>query len=283
MHSSTGGITNSVSILIRTYNSAGTLAEVLARLGAGPEDEILAVDSGSTDRTLEIAAQYQARIIPVEPPFNYSKSLNRGFAAARHDWVLVISSHCLPMDDQVLTVFRQAAAGFDEKVAVAYGECCLVKPPQTPTPPIQTTDKTAGPTRCQQIYGGNTLALYRRTHWQQQSFDEALPTGEDMAWFLNALERGWLVARVPAARVLYRTQASLRHMFRKGWLESRQIISLTGGRGLTLWQLGANWGSLLKKWKRKQIPTSTLLRLGTHVLGAYLSPKFFSPGKSKKR
>jgi len=272
-----------ISILIRTYNSAGTLAEVLTRLGTGTEDEILIVDSGSTDRTLEIAAQHQAKIIKVEPPFNYSKSLNRGFAAARHDWVLVISSHCLPEDDQVLTVFRQAAAGFDEKVAVAYGECCLVKPPPTPTPPIQTTDKTAGQTRCQQIYGGNTLALYRRTHWKQLPFDEGLPTGEDMAWFLKALDRGWLAARVPAARVLYRNQASLRHMFRKGWLESRQIISLTGGQGLTLWQLGANWGSLLKKWISKQIPTSTLLRLGTHVLGAYLSPKFLSSNKNQPR
>ena len=44
-----------ISILIRTFNSAGTLPSVLDRLELQPEDEIIIVDSGSTDATLAIA------------------------------------------------------------------------------------------------------------------------------------------------------------------------------------------------------------------------------------
>jgi glycosyltransferase involved in cell wall biosynthesis len=315
-----------ISLLIRTFNSAGTLGEVLARLDLHPEDELIVVDSGSTDATLAIAEQHHARIVLAAKPFNYSKSLNLGFQAAQNPWVLVISSHCLPLSKDLLGEFRAAIPGLPPTVVVAYGDYSLVESPKRlsendelaagcrtnpqagslryrgsagfqpagsrsfPAPcsrivdfqkgskeasaDILFADKASLPAQRQQVYGGNGLALYRRDAWASHPFDETLPTGEDMAWFRKALERGAQAARVPAARALYRNQGSLRHMFRKGWLESRMAIQLAGGRGMNLFQLGINWGSLLKKWGTRKIPFSALLRQGAHALGAYLSPKF---------
>lgn len=109
--------------------------------------------------------------------------------------------------------------------------------------------------------------------------------GEDMAWFIRALENGATAARVPQARALYRNQGSLRHMFRKGWLESRVANELTGAPGMTLWQLGICWGSLLKKWGAAKIPAPVLFRQCAHALGACLSPKFSgkpgTPGQTR--
>jgi ADP-heptose:LPS heptosyltransferase len=263
-----------LSILIRTFNSAGTLQEVLGRLKIQPEDEIIVVDSGSRDATLAIAKKHGARILVAEKPFNYSKSLNVGFAAAINPWVVVLSSHCVPLSEDLLAVFREAIQDFPATVAVAYGDCSLIERPEPSDPIVLFTDKYAEAAQRQRVYGGNGVALYRRTDWQTQPFDETLPTGEDMAWLLSAMENGALAARVPSARVLYRNQGSLRHMFRKGWLESRMMIALTGMPAMNLWQLGINWGSLVKKWCMDKMPASALVRQGAHALGAYLSPKF---------
>jgi len=265
-----------ISILIRTFNSAGTLRTVLARLDLQPADEIIVVDSGSADATLAIAEKYHACIVVAEKPFNYSKSLNLGFQAAKNPWVLVLSSHCVPLSENLVEVFRQAVEKFPEIVAVAYGECSLIEQSKSAPPAILLADQTSPVAQRKEVYGGNGLALYRRDRWREQPFDETLPTAEDLAWFLCALEHGAAAARVPQARVLYRNQGGLRHMFNKGWLESQMAIALAGGRGANFWELGINWGSLLKKWSTAKIPLSMLLRQSAHALGAYLGPKFSS-------
>jgi glycosyltransferase involved in cell wall biosynthesis len=273
-------MTTAISILIRTFNSAATLPKVLAKLDVEPDDEIIVVDSGSGDDTLAIAEQYHARILVVEPPFNYSKSLNAGFRAAKNPLVLVISSHCVPQSGNLLACFRSAILKFPESVAVAYGDCSLVRRESPAGPDVLFADKTAHTVQRQRVYGGNSLALYRRNSWERQPFDETLPTAEDLAWFLRALETGAQAARVPQARALYRNHGSLKYMFRKGWSESRLAIELAGTPAMNFFRFAVNLASLVKKCATGKMPVSALPRQVAHALGAYLSPKF-SGAKSR--
>src|SRR5688572_16071196 len=90
-------MSSTYSVLIRTWNSDATLGKTLRslRIQDLPPEGILIIDSGSTDGTLKTAAEFKARIIhyPSDLPFNYSKALNIGLAAAETDYVLIISSH----------------------------------------------------------------------------------------------------------------------------------------------------------------------------------------------
>ena len=79
-----------LSCYILTHNSASRLAQVLESLD-GIVDDLVIVDSGSTDGSREIAAGFGARVI-ARALDNFTAQ--RSFAAAScvHDWVLSIDS-----------------------------------------------------------------------------------------------------------------------------------------------------------------------------------------------
>lgn len=67
-------------------------------------DEIVLVDTGSTDRTLEIAAQFGARIFHFEWNDDFSAARNVSLSHASGDWILIIDAdeRLLPLDRQQL-------------------------------------------------------------------------------------------------------------------------------------------------------------------------------------
>lgn len=78
-----------ISVLLPTYNSAETVRDALESLKWA--DEILVVDSFSTDRTLEICREYGARILQHEY-VNSAKQKNWAVSQCAHDWVLQIDT-----------------------------------------------------------------------------------------------------------------------------------------------------------------------------------------------
>jgi glycosyltransferase involved in cell wall biosynthesis len=263
-----------ISIVIRTFNSARTIDEVLSRLTLGADDEIIIVDSGSCDATLEIAGKHHARIIESDPPFNYSRTLNEGFLIARNPWVLVISSHCIPVQSGLLERLREVAAAAGPALAVAYGLTCLREPARI-SQEVELggmDDWNAGRLR----NGGNGLALYRRSLWEQHPFDESLITAEDLVWFLWALEGGHSAALVHGALCFYRNQGSLCHMFRKGWFENQIAAKMLKARlppenfARNMRMLSLNVGHLGKLFLRREIPLRTFIAQLAHACGAFL-------------
>src|SRR5918992_6344856 len=80
-----------VGVVIRTLNEAelvGTCLETLKSQRCDYELDILVVDSGSTDGTLEISRSHGARIHEISPDdFDYSKALNAGIERVGGDLV----------------------------------------------------------------------------------------------------------------------------------------------------------------------------------------------------
>ncbi|HJT97948.1 MAG TPA: glycosyltransferase family 2 protein [Rhodanobacteraceae bacterium] len=74
-----------LSVVVITYNNADTLERCLA--AAGWAEEIVVLDSGSTDATVEIARRHGARVA-VHPFDDYGPQKQRAIDLARHDWIL---------------------------------------------------------------------------------------------------------------------------------------------------------------------------------------------------
>ena len=54
-------------------------------------DEILVVDSESTDRTVAIATEFGARVV-IQPWLGFSKQKQLGVDSAEHDWILSLDA-----------------------------------------------------------------------------------------------------------------------------------------------------------------------------------------------
>jgi glycosyltransferase involved in cell wall biosynthesis len=78
-----------LTALVTTFNEESNIRDCLASVAWA--DEILLVDSGSTDKTLEIAEQFNPRILEHEYE-NAAAQKNWAIPQAKHDWVLVVDA-----------------------------------------------------------------------------------------------------------------------------------------------------------------------------------------------
>lgn len=78
-----------ISATVITLNEERHIAEALESLSWA--DEIVVVDSGSTDSTVEIARRYTDRVVVAEWP-GYAAQKNRAAAEASHDWIFSLDA-----------------------------------------------------------------------------------------------------------------------------------------------------------------------------------------------
>jgi glycosyltransferase involved in cell wall biosynthesis len=79
----------SLSVVIITFNEEANLARTLASVAWA--DEIVVVDSGSTDRTREVAESFRAKFC-VEPWKGFAAQKNSALAKATGDWILSLDA-----------------------------------------------------------------------------------------------------------------------------------------------------------------------------------------------
>lgn len=260
---------SSISVLIRTFNSSKRLGEVLAKLPLAEGDELIVVDSGSTDATLEIARNYSAHILQTEGPFNYSKSLNIGFRAAQNPWVLVLSSHCVPMVADLLGTYRANLVTFPPEVVAAYGPSTIDGNVAHQVDPVQPVVFGAAVPPKITFHCGNANALYRKSAWEAHPFCEGIKTGEDLLWRKEMEQKGWSFCFLPTARAKNRYSESCLYMFRKGIGEARSGRA-PNHTGMRLRNLAGNLKKLVKIRLSGSIDNGDLARRCAYVGGAFV-------------
>jgi glycosyltransferase involved in cell wall biosynthesis len=100
-----------LSVVVTTLNNAATLDKCLASVGFA--DEIVLVDSGSSDDTLEIAAARGCRVLH-KPFAGYGPQKAWAIAQASHRYVLLLDAdEWLPADccEEITALMRRLAAG----------------------------------------------------------------------------------------------------------------------------------------------------------------------------
>ena len=111
-----------ISVVIRTFNEEKFLPDLLDALNQQvyQDFETIVVDSGSMDKTRQIAAQKADKLLPIEShDFTFGHSLNVGIQEASGKYIAIVSAHTLPFNAHWLS--NLIAPFHDHKTAMVYG------------------------------------------------------------------------------------------------------------------------------------------------------------------
>jgi rhamnosyltransferase len=172
-----------VSVIIRTFNEEKHIGKLLSEVTSQKTSfpfEIIIVDSGSTDKTLDIISHFEVKLIQITPQeFTFGRSLNIGINAAQGDFCVMTSAHCYPVNqnwiENIVKPFENPNCSivFGKQVGIdqtKYSERQIFNK----WFPELNNDKTNIP------FCNNANCAIRRSDWVHRKFDEELTGLEDM-------------------------------------------------------------------------------------------------------
>ena len=205
------------SIIIRTYNESRYLPDLLGAIQKQRYGnyETIVVDSGSIDGTLDIAAQAADKIIPIQSSdFTFGYSLNVGIQEAGGRFIVIVSAHTLPVDEDWLANLVQPL--HDAQTAMVYGR--QLGGPTSKFSETRDMQRTFGPQRQilspPRFFANNANSAIRKDLWHEHPFDETLLGLEDIEWAKYWMERDY--------KVVYEPQAALHHIHEETWWQVRR-------------------------------------------------------------
>lgn len=271
--------TRRTSAVIRAYNEGqhiGRLLKGFEQQTVGV-DEIILVDSGSTDDTVAIAEAAGCKIVHIaKNEFSFGRALNRGCAAATGDILLFASAHVYPVYD---THVEHMLSAFDhDGVAIAYGR--QVGDDRTKFSESQVMLKWFPHQNIwdqDHPFSNNANAAVLKSVWQQLPYDETLTGLEDLDFAKKALDRGLKIAYIADAPVVHvheETWSTIRNRYRREAMAYARIVdgstmSLGEAAGLALSNVVDDYRQALKIHRLRGNMLSIPLFRSAQFIGAW--------------
>lgn len=219
-----------LSIIIPTKNAGPCFPEMLAGLfscSGIDQAEVIVIDSGSEDLTLDYARRYpQIRIHSISPrEFGHGRTRNLGARLAHGDILLYLVQDATPATPDLL--LRLTAPLANEKVAAAYGRQ-LHRGAANPIarffyqhtyPDIPQTRASNGSRdlSIHAIFFSNVCSAIRRRAWERIPFDEQLIMSEDTQWSKDVLLQGHAIIYEPSATVFHSHNYGLKKILQRNF------------------------------------------------------------------
>ncbi|MDB9697923.1 glycosyltransferase [Planktomarina temperata] len=224
-----------ISIIIRTLNEQKYLPDCLKAIEkqiTNHKIEVIIVDSGSTDSTLNIAKKFNCKITHIAmADFSFGKSLNLGCKCSVGEILIFLSAHCIPTNEYWLEkliaplISHQAVYTYGRQIAresvtkISEGKVfSKYYPPNSSIPQVG-------------FFCNNANAALLRTVWKKNEFNESVTGLEDMELARRLVKHGYQIAYVADSIVEHiheETWYAVRKRFEREAIALRQIdASLT--------------------------------------------------------
>jgi rhamnosyltransferase len=212
------------SIVVLTKNAGQTWERLLQRLFSqkfNGEYEVIVIDSGSSDATVEIARRYPTRLVTIPPEeFHHGRTRNLGAGLARGEILVYITQDALPLRDDWLQKLVDNFA--DPGVAMVCGRQMPwqhTKPPERffylyNFPDLKLRITAHDPDYYHDnLFISDVNSALRKDIWQQFRFSEKVIVAEDKELAARLLAAGWTIIYEPEAAVYHAHELSLKEAF----------------------------------------------------------------------
>lgn len=193
-----------VSIIIRTKNEERWIGTCLTSVFNQDfkDFEVIIVDNGSQDRTVEKAKNFDVRVINYSGEFKPGKALNEGIKNSSGKYIVCLSGHCVPVNSNWLGELVKGIEAPD--IAGVYGR-------QEPLPSSSALDKrdlmiTFGldkKTQTKDNFFHNANSIIKKSAWEEVPFDGNVAHIEDRVWAKEVLKKGYKIVYSPQPSVYH--------------------------------------------------------------------------------
>lgn len=258
-----------LSVILPTRDGARSLCEVLAAIAAQKTDlsvEVLAVDSGSTDGSVDLLRRAGARVHSIPPEeFSHSHTRNLGASLARATrYVVFLNQDAVPADEfwlEGLVRGAEAEPGIRAVCAIELDPAerapfnvsglgkyvfvhSLVRGTYVMDEQLLGFWETMPKAQLRGLYPFTTVcALFDRDYFARHPFSPTVRYGEDLHWAVAAVRAGEKVACTSWARVLHSPPRTDREYFARMKLDLELGVEVFGEgyrhkHARLLWALG---------------------------------------------
>jgi len=244
-----------VSIVIRTKNEENFIDATLRRIAEQDltaSYEIIVVDSGSTDTTLDIVKRYHTKLVCIpQEKFTYGRSLNVGASHADGVYIVNLSAHACPSDGKWL---RNLIASFEDSgVAAVYGR----QMSRGQLNPFEARRNESFFGRGKIVFSMQNRGMWKRVHfsnsnsairkevWKRFRFNEEVPYAEDIWWQREVMAAGFSIAYAPDASVYHTHKVSLHNAYKNAKACTYSLAAMDHKAQsifMLMVDLGAFWG-----------------------------------------
>lgn len=231
------------SVILLTKNGAAYLRSVLEALHGQRSigrAEIIMIDSGSSDGTLEIAAAFPGvRLVRIPPEeFGHGRTRNLGARLARGEFLVFLPQDATPQGedwlDRLLLPFAEArVAGVYGRQVPRSGASAMERHFLENAYPAQPALRSLAPGEAPTLAGcffSTVGGAVRASLWQRHPFDESVIMSEDQAWAKAVLREGHAIAYQPEARMLHSHDYGIAAVFRRNFDSGYSVRQIFDGR-----------------------------------------------------
>ena len=194
-----------VSIIIRTKNEERWISKCLKRINdqTYKNFEIIIVDNISSDNTLKKAKNFKIKKIVKIKRYLPGKAINEGIKVSSGEFIVMLSSHCLPVKNTWLSKLVKTISENDNFAAV-YGR-------QEPMEFTKDNDKRDmyllfGLDRKIQVketFFHNANSIIKKNIWKRFPFDNKVTNIEDRLWAERIIKNNFNIVYEPEASVFH--------------------------------------------------------------------------------
>lgn len=193
-----------VSIIIRTRNEERWITQVLSNVFSQDfkDFEVIIVDNQSTDKTVEKAKQFPVTKFLSCEDYLPGKALNMATKEAEGNYILFLSGHCIPVNNQWLGNLLKNLD--DPGVAGVYGrQEAMAFTPDSDKRDLALIFGLDRRVQVKDSFFNNANSMIRKDIWTEMPFDEAVTNIEDRVWAQKVLQKGYKIIYEPEASVYH--------------------------------------------------------------------------------